>query len=260
MKRRIFGLLCLCLILFSAQSGLADFADDQKEVESIVRQLNDKTIENYETVTIPLKGNPEDFNILPTDDLSTIEFRNGLAEYTFNLSALRESAKRGEKNRQSALERRPDYQLPVYVSDRAVALAYVQKEGDGYSVYSVGSGSLTDRIVHFLESHDENEPYYYVNDSVITGIFAGDLFYDFAVAEGGTAAGRPADIAEILSVYEERVNVGEDVTLGGAEPLGSTGDSNDKSNSQTAWIVPMAAVFALFTAFGIYGARREKSN
>lgn len=259
MKYRIFNLLCVSIVLFSVMIASADTAVDRKEVETILKQLNDKTIESYETVTIPLKGSPEDFNILPTDDLSTVEFRDGAAVYAVNVNKMNKSMKEGAEKLTDSLKRIELFRFPLYVSNRVVAAVDVAKKGDVYRVISVSSGNISDRFAKALEEN-KDKPFYYISDGVTEGILTQDTFYNLNAADDSEVV-TAADASYILSCYE---GIAADGRIGGSGANVSADDAEDNGSAHAprkyAWILSMAVVFVLFIAFGIYGAHRQKSK
>lgn len=166
--KKIFAFI-VSFCIFSMMFNMVLFADEKESVEEIRQMLLDKTIQNYETVLVPLRGDPENFNIRPTDDLDTITFGKGAALYSINFELLKKNCKAGKETVSEALKEPNRYVFPVIVSDRVVATVEVIREGNGYRVFSVCSGSMSEKIAKTVDSLQMEDAKYIDVPPIING-------------------------------------------------------------------------------------------
>jgi len=146
------------------------FASVNDELKDIALMLKNGTIENYESILIPLKGDPEGFNILKSDDLSTISFGDGIKGYKVDFKKLKKAYDKGEKNVLPYLVEDNKYYFPIFVSDREVATAEIVKTDSGYKVLCVSSENFTRE----KENIDLKKAKYIKQTTVLNGFLIND--------------------------------------------------------------------------------------
>lgn len=240
MKKIIFFMLTFTM-LFS----FCAFADSESEIAEIKGQLKNKTIENYEALLIPLKGDPENFNVRPTDDLNTIDFGDGIVVYKVNFQKLRQDSKKGKVNDvSSCLEEKNKYYFPVIISDREVAMAEIVKENGDYRVLCVSCGDIFDNLINVKENIDLSNAKYVTETNIINGFIVTDgkneSFLDLDSADGVSASKvYSADVAkEFLNRKYNSITAGEY-----SDGYGENG--NDDINK---FIIFLIFVFCFFAA------------
>lgn len=164
MKKAII-IICIFVLLTNVVAG-ASISDELTEIKLL---LEKGTIESYETILIPLKGDPENFNITPTDDLSTIQFGNGVEGYTVDFTKLEQAYNNGEKNASPYLVKENKYYFPVIVSGREVAITEIVKNESGFRVLCVTAGSVSENFIKAEKNIDLANAKYINHTSIING-------------------------------------------------------------------------------------------
>ncbi len=176
--KKIFVLL-LVLIMSIQPIVTANHVEELSEIKSLLETGN---IKNYETILIPLRGDPSGFNIEPTDDLSTIRFGDGVAGYKVDFEALAVAKSEGKTEITPYLIEENKYYFPIFVSGRAVAMAEIIKEDGLYRVFCVSAGTLFDNFIVAFENIDLSSAKYVTETTAINGLVVDDgmneLFLD----------------------------------------------------------------------------------
>lgn len=160
--------LSVCIFILSLNIMVS--ANVNSELNDIALLLKNGTIENYESILIPLKGDPEGFNILKSDDLTTISFGEGIKGYKVDFKKLKSAYNKGEKNVLPYLIEDNKYYFPIIVSDREVATAEIVKTDSGYKVLCVSSENFSKE----RENIDFKNVKYIKQTTIINGFLIND--------------------------------------------------------------------------------------
>ena len=251
--KKILALICISMLILTSVV-MAESSNDLIEIKSL---LENGKIKNYETILIPLKGDPENFNILPTDDLKTICFGDGVEGYKVDFEALESSVESGENKVKSHLIKDGKYYFPIIVSEREVAMAEIVKENGESKVLCVSSGGIFENFVEAAKDINICEAYYVVEPSMINGFVVEDgnteKFIDLDKVDFSTTLepqsrmGNDENIAEIfLKRNSERVvTESDEVIIGG----GHNGAANENNIWNYVWIVTGLMILASFSIF-----------
>lgn len=140
-----FG-LSLCMII-TLLFNVVTFAESS-DIEEIQKLLKQGSIEGYNTILIPLKGDPANFNIKPTDNIKNIQFDKGLEGYTFRFDLLKNIINNDTNNLDinELIITKNQYYFSVVISGRNIGMAEVHKIDNKYKVISMSSGGLLKNI------------------------------------------------------------------------------------------------------------------
>ncbi len=189
--KKILVLVCITMLILTTVV-IAESSNDLIEIKAL---LDSGKIKNYETILIPLKGDPENFNILPTDDLKTIRFGEGVEGYKVNFETLENSVKEGDNKVNPHLIKDGSYYFPIIVSEREAAMAEIVKENGEYKVLCVSSGGIFENFVEAAKDINIGEAKYVVEPSMING---------FVLEEGNSEKFIDLDKAEFSTVSEQQ--------------------------------------------------------
>ena len=158
--------LLICIFIFGI--NIMASANVNNELNEIALLLENGTIKNYESILIPLKGDPEGFNILESDDLSTISFGDGIKGYKVDFKKLKKAYDNGEKNVLPYLVEDNKYYFPIIVSGREVATVEIAKDDSGYKVLCVSNEN------NLKEKIDFKNAKYIKQTTIINGFLIND--------------------------------------------------------------------------------------
>ncbi len=231
-------IICIFILIINVFAS----ASENNELNDIALLLKNGTIENYESILIPLKGDPENFNILKSDDLNTISFGDGIKGYNVDLKKLKRAYDNGEKNVSPYLVEDNKYYFPIIVSKREVATAEIVKTDSGYKVLCVSSQNFSKE----KENIDFKSTKYIKQTSIINGFLINDgkqeIFIDLD---------KPTDIKSandnVMIDFIERMENSE----GG---LITDGDSS----SDNIWFITIL-IIALLSIF-FFGVKKYRRN
>ncbi len=250
MKKIILVVCMLMLLLVQAVS-----ADNTSELDTIKLMLENKTIGNYETIITPLKGDPEGFNVLPDDDLTAVEFCNGVQGYNVDFEKLEEAYKNGEDKVFPYLIKDNKYYFPVIVSGREVAVVEIIKTGDTYKVLCVTSGSVSDNFIELKKHMNIDNAKYVVQNPIINGFVV-----SIGEAETFIDADAPMQVdSEARIVSNDRMSVAQEFLnrySGDEDIYYELGGNSGKNTSVTAPIV--CVVIVVLLAVVLYIVLRKK--
>ena len=221
--KKIIIFSCLFVFIFN----VCVLANESSELDEIKAKLENKTIENYETILIPLNGDPENFNIQPTDDLKTIRFGEGVVGYGVNYDEIMEASENGDNQVSEYLDANGSYYFPVIVSDRAVATVEVVKTDTGYKVLCVASGSISDHFIEAQQVINLNNAKYVKEANIIDGFVVtengNEYFIDLDSVENevGIQTVNSNHEQNVVELCKSRIkstqNDGQDITGGGGK-------------------------------------------
>ncbi len=163
--KKILILTCLLLLLLNVCS----YAESTDEIDVIKNLLETKTIKNYETILIPLQGDPENFNITDSDDLTTITFGDGIQGYSISKQKIKEATEKQATRVEPYLEKRDKWYFHIIVSNREVAMAEIVKDDNDFKVLCVASGSIVDNFVKEQKNVRLSEVKYVTEGVIING-------------------------------------------------------------------------------------------
>ncbi len=217
--KKILILTCVLLSLFNVCS----YAESIDEIDVIKNLLETKTIKNYETILIPLQGDPENFNITDNDDLKTITFGNGIQGYSISEQKIKEAIEKQATRVEPYLEKRDKWYFPIIVSNREVAMAEIVKEENEYKVLCVASGSIFDNFVRQQKNVNLDEVKYVTKGVIINGFVINnddvERFIDLDVSVNNndlqTINTQEKNVVEIFSERFDQAAVEGEKTSGG---------------------------------------------
>ena len=232
--------LLICIFIFGI--NIMASANVNNELNEIALLLENGTIKNYESILIPLKGDPEGFNILENDDLSTISFGDGIKGYKVDFKKLKKAYDNGEKNVLPYLVEDNKYYFPIIVSGREVATVEIVKDDSGYKVLCVSNEN------NLKENIDFKNAKYIKQTTIINGFLINDgnneIFVDLD---------KPIDAKStndnVINDFIERMGSSQGGLIGG----GSSFDDN--SNIVVLTILIIALVF--LSLFGVKKLNRK---
>ena len=232
--------LLICIFIFGI--NIMASANVNNELNEIAFLLKNGTIKNYESILIPLKGDPEGFNILESDDLSTISFGDGIKGYKVDFKKLKKAYDNGEKNVLPYLVEDNKYYFPIVVSGREVATVEIVKDDSGYKVLCVSNEN------NLKENIDFKNAKYIKQTTIINGFLINDgnneIFVDLD---------KPIDAKStndnVINDFIERMGSSQGGLIGG----GSSFDDN--SNIVVLTILIIALVF--LSLFGVKKLNRK---
>ena len=160
--------IVLLIFIFIFGINIMASANVNNELNEIALLLENGTIKNYESILIPLKGDPEGFNILESDDLSTISFGDGIKGYKVDFKKLKKAYDNGEKNVLPYLVEDNKYYFPIVVSGREVATAEIVKNDSGYKILCVSNEN------NLKENIDFKNAKYIKQTTIINGFLIND--------------------------------------------------------------------------------------
>ncbi len=247
--KKILIITCTLLLVFN----VFVYAENGGEIEKIKNLLETKTIKNYETILIPLKGDPKNFNITEEDDLRTIEFGEGVQGYSINKQKIKEAAEQKATMVEPYLERKDKWYFPIIVSDKEVAMAEIVKEGNEYKVLCVASGSIFDNFVREQKNVKMSDAKYVTEGIIINGFVVNkdnkETFIDLDMPESGnkiqTVNSTGKSVVELFNERFEKVSTEGDKTFGG---YGSTDNK--------MYVVLLIMIIAVSTLFVIVKKKR----
>ena len=235
MKKTVILISILILTL-----NIMTSANANDELKDIAVLLENGTIENYESILIPLKGDPEGFNILKSDDLSTISFGNGIKGYKVDFKKLKKAYDNGEKNVSPYLVEDNKYYFPIIVSQREVATAEIIKTDSGYKVLCVSSQNFSKE----KENIDFKSAKYIKQTSIINGFLINDGKQEIFIDLDKPSTAKSAN-DNVMSDFIERMNTSKAGLIGG----GSSFDNSSNISLLTILIITLVFV-------GFYGVKK----
>lgn len=214
----------------------------------IQRRLEEKSIQDYEMILMPLRGDPENFNIKPTDDLETITFGKGAALYSVDYELLKKNYKAGKKTVSEALVELNIYAFPVIVSDRVVATVEIIRKGNAYNVFCVSSGSMSEKFARAVDNLQMDEAKY-VDEPPIKGFVIkktdGEEFLDLSAdteTPNKVKSAESGNLAELFLERYEEVQANKGLTCG---------SGTDDTEIHTYGTIVVWSIFILAVLSGI---------
>lgn len=248
MSKRITA-ICLLFLM----CALCVYADSADELSTIREQLENKTIQNFGTIMAPLKGEPENFNILPEDDLETISFGEGVAGYTVTAEMVNEAYESGKEQISSYLVQNGTYYFPIIVSDRVAAMAEIVKTDDGYRVFGVFAGSISEHFAEAVKEIDITHAKYITAGAAVTGLLAEEKAQERFVDLDRTENDVAVQSAEKSAV--EQLKEKFDAVQGSGDKTGGGVSRDEKKRMPIA----VGSVIASAMAVGIYVMIKKKN-
>ncbi len=254
--KKLFTLICVTILLF----GMTVTAEVSNEIADIEELLASGTIDNYETILIPLRGDPENFNITPEDDLNTIEFGEGVEGYAVDFVELEKAYKKGEEKVSSYLVKDNKYYFPIIVSGREIAVVEVIKSQEGYRVFCVTAGPLSDSFIREKKEIDFDSAKYVTDTTIINGFVVTDgteeVFVDLDRADTYDVVGRTCNIKTnednlVEEFLKRRSKNDETLKYGGGATM------NDRENKG---MIAIAIIFVVLSGILIYVFVRKKKT
>lgn len=249
--KKWFVLMCVTMLMLTPVVA-ADSSNDLTEIKVL---LESGRIKNYETIMIPLRGDPENFNILPTDDLKTISFGEGVEGYRVKFDELEDAYNSGEQKISPYLEKEDKYYFPIIVSGREVAMAEIIKKDGEYKVFSVSSGILFDNFIQIKDGIDLVHAKYISEGNAINGLVlnAGteESFIDLDVAENEVAVSTAKSKTLVEEFMERKIH-----SMGNSGELGGAGENTtiDKTDD----VMCVAGVFLVLICLVVFLLVRKK--
>lgn len=255
--KQIVVFIALIAVMFSSFTFV--FAENDKLME-IHEQLTSKTINNYHTIIAPLQGDPENFNIRPSDDLNTIRFGDGYIGYDFDYNLLEKNYKKGKQKLEDVLVETPRYYFPIIVSDRPVALATINETTDGYKVISVSAGSVSDNFFDVVNNKSGEGVKYIYAPSIATGFLITDhgaeQFVDLDTVDESTPNTRSTEDNLVKVMYERYQIAKSSSGLTGSAGIDTT--VPNAPNQSYIMLVPVAVLVVAGASY-LY-IRRKKAQ
>lgn len=234
--------LLVCIFILSINIMLS--ASPNNELNDIALLLKNGTIENYESILIPLKGDPEGFNISKSDDLSTISYGDGIKGYKVDFKKLKKAYDKGEKNVLPYLVEDNKYYFPIIISDREVATAEIVKNDSGYQVLCVSSQNFSKE----KESIDFKSAKYIKQTSVINGFLINDGKQEIFIDLDKPMVERSTNDS-VITDFIKRMESSQGGLIGGNSSF------DDNSNIVVLTILIIALVF-----LSLFGVKKLKSK
>lgn len=242
--KKIIILSLFLLFIFN----MSVFADGTSELAKIKELLENKTIENYETIIAPLKGAPEDFNIKPDDDLSTIRFGEGFKCYEIDNDKFLKAVKNGVDKVTDCLKPSGTYYFPIIVSERPVDVVEIVNKGDGYRVLCVHAGSLADNFIKVAEALEfKNVKYVKVRNDIdgFVVIENGlERYIELDVADIETETANKDEKQNVVQLFNEKLEVTQN---DGQMLIGGGGGITEQKNNK----MPITAVVFVLVAVAV---------
>lgn len=252
-------LFTFCFLIITLFFSLTSYAEDINYAEDIKEKLENKTIKSYHTVLAPLKGDPEHFNILPTDDLNTIQFGDGVRAYRIDYKTLKEAYNQQSKDIKNVLIASDSYYFPVIVSGRPVAMAEVVVNNGEYKVISVASGSIFDNFIQTIERVDIEKAKYVKSEPVANGfILEGAKGQQFIDLDSDLSVVRVDNTEyDLISDFHNRYeNAAKSEDLIGAGNFSKDNESTDLSGDYSLAII-LIALLVLCVLIAVYKKRKN---
>lgn len=227
--------LSVCIFILSI--NIMAWANVNSELNDIALLLKNGTIENYESILIPLKGDPEGFNILKNDDLTTISFGEGIKGYKVDFKKLKSAYNKGEKNVLPYLIEDNKYYFPIIISDREVATAEIEKTGSGYKVLCVSSENFSKE----RENIDLKNAKYIKQTTVINGFLINDGKQEIFIDLDKPAAERSVN-KSVIDDFIKRAENSQGGLIGGGSSF------EDSNNTVILPILVIALICLSLTA------------